>query len=529
MKPKLWDGPNAVGEARMRALEQVATPYISASGPGFTASKKGQFSEVTGSTTAPEEVVEANWWSTSNNADEVVVITGGKDYRSLFQPRGHISNAAAGRTGSGTILSSDGRGTGFLSTYDGMSDEGRISTYTTHRAFSGGRRLSAMFSYLVYNRPTQYGPFGYFAIGTGASMFRDEQGSYAVQAFTARYEADGWERAKPVIQISAGTPGGGWGTAVVTLPMDTTDGSVDASVPAIAALGLTSLVAAYAATPLSPPKLYASTDLGQSWSSGVDISPLWGGVDPWLDATGIDRHPVYNSSGYPHTEEFWMSADGGFAQYPLIQRSRYLSDLPTEVAKRWGGFGIHIEPASANKVVIITGYRYFPGVYEYTGGKIAVGVFNTSGSMIRRVEWDADAAGYLLMLGRGTWVVLVSNSGWSEWRLTKDYGATYTPTFFIPGTKTFFPITPYVDEDTPFLIGLVVEEGDEVRVYTTDNFTSFHRAGRIGSGGVLGRPLSGADFSKAVNIGTRGRPGPIDPCYPWTRDYRYDVPAWWNE
>lgn len=48
MKPKLWDGPNAVGEARARFNETLDTPYTTASGPGFTARKMNGFSEVTG-------------------------------------------------------------------------------------------------------------------------------------------------------------------------------------------------------------------------------------------------------------------------------------------------------------------------------------------------------------------------------------------------------------------------------------------------------------------------------------------------
>lgn len=48
MKPKLWDGANAVGEAKMRMLELIDAPYLTASGPGFVARKKGAFREVVG-------------------------------------------------------------------------------------------------------------------------------------------------------------------------------------------------------------------------------------------------------------------------------------------------------------------------------------------------------------------------------------------------------------------------------------------------------------------------------------------------
>lgn len=46
--PKLWDGPNPVGEAKVRALQKVSAPFLSASGPGFSAAKMGALSEVFG-------------------------------------------------------------------------------------------------------------------------------------------------------------------------------------------------------------------------------------------------------------------------------------------------------------------------------------------------------------------------------------------------------------------------------------------------------------------------------------------------
>lgn len=44
--PKLWGGPNAVGEGKLRALEMTDAPYQTSSGPGFIARKKGMFREV---------------------------------------------------------------------------------------------------------------------------------------------------------------------------------------------------------------------------------------------------------------------------------------------------------------------------------------------------------------------------------------------------------------------------------------------------------------------------------------------------
>jgi hypothetical protein len=55
--PKLWNGPNPVGEAKVRQLQQVDAPFLGASGPGFTAGKMGALSEVKGGTDSPYLVV----------------------------------------------------------------------------------------------------------------------------------------------------------------------------------------------------------------------------------------------------------------------------------------------------------------------------------------------------------------------------------------------------------------------------------------------------------------------------------------
>ncbi len=58
MKPKLWQGADPVGEARARFNEQLDTPYTTALGPGFAATKKGTFSEVTRTPPPKDEAVE---------------------------------------------------------------------------------------------------------------------------------------------------------------------------------------------------------------------------------------------------------------------------------------------------------------------------------------------------------------------------------------------------------------------------------------------------------------------------------------
>jgi len=61
MKPKLWDGPSAVAEARDRFNRIIDTPYQTASGPGFRADKKNGFHEVHLDAPEPPELEDPRW------------------------------------------------------------------------------------------------------------------------------------------------------------------------------------------------------------------------------------------------------------------------------------------------------------------------------------------------------------------------------------------------------------------------------------------------------------------------------------
>lgn len=67
--PKLWGGPDAIGEAKLRGIQALDVPFLSASGPGFEASTKGGFPEVVsfGETETPvEDVIFASGYSESD-------------------------------------------------------------------------------------------------------------------------------------------------------------------------------------------------------------------------------------------------------------------------------------------------------------------------------------------------------------------------------------------------------------------------------------------------------------------------------
>ena len=72
MKPKIWgDNPaaQAIGESKLRQLKQLGVPYLSASGPGFMARKRGIFSEVVLDAAQPNEPTHGDQYAVIGMSD----------------------------------------------------------------------------------------------------------------------------------------------------------------------------------------------------------------------------------------------------------------------------------------------------------------------------------------------------------------------------------------------------------------------------------------------------------------------------
>ena len=115
--PKLWDGANAVGEAKARHLDTIDVPFLRASGPGFSAHKRGEFSEVYG-VDEKEEKVEDGWLTFSDGFYTAgdITIRGAASARNRFVKRGTFSNTS----GSAAITPS-GKGWGFVREIDQLN------------------------------------------------------------------------------------------------------------------------------------------------------------------------------------------------------------------------------------------------------------------------------------------------------------------------------------------------------------------------------------------------------------------------
>lgn len=90
MKPKLWDGANAVGEAKARELVRLDAPFLSASGPGFETKKAGPFVAVMGPRPpdppqAPPQFAAIGVVTKDGVAEQVTRVS--SDYRTRFAQR----------------------------------------------------------------------------------------------------------------------------------------------------------------------------------------------------------------------------------------------------------------------------------------------------------------------------------------------------------------------------------------------------------------------------------------------------------
>jgi hypothetical protein len=541
----------------MRALEQVDAPYLSASGPGFEANKKGPFSEVTGGEVEVPTLEETNWWSSSNNSQPTVLIVGSKSYKRTFTRRGTRYNASGGGiAGSGTLIRADGRGGGRVmgvagseGWYEGgnwFADFPRTIIFNETYSLNGGRTTRRLF-----NIPTFAATIDGFLAPSASQVaslpqrFLDADGQYVAVAVAIEQSAGGWPRCHPATLIAARSPSGSWATATIPMPVDAGDPPADTAVPDLAVHGLTRFSTIYADNILRPAKLRVSDDLGQSWSAGVDITPFWGGIDFWMNTLGRDLHPMppdgetlpqqsqpLSPDGVPRNEQWWkeQAANG----YPTAddQRWGYYLWLPDPLVAVTGGTDLGIEAASNRLVVVHTQRAYSDPSVESPPPRSTIAVFDVTSGMVRRSEFVNYYPLGMFMLGHGAWAFWIQNTGGSYVKLTTDFGQTYSDMIVPVDLRSLFVIAPYSPiPGAAYLIGATFDYNGGVYIATTDDVYSGYwvlRA-KLGTPEMLGRPLGPNDFTAAVNIGTRANPGPIDPCYPWTRDYRYAVPAWWNE
>lgn len=131
--PKLPDGPHPVGEAKVRFMQTLDAPYLSASAPGWSATKSGDFSRVTvdnGEPVQPPLELPDGWYSTS--APPMLRIKGSSHPRKRFRERGEVF---VGDWGEYSLLAS---GRGWEWGVSNSSEEWYVGYFRLHKLYRGG-------------------------------------------------------------------------------------------------------------------------------------------------------------------------------------------------------------------------------------------------------------------------------------------------------------------------------------------------------------------------------------------------------
>lgn len=546
MKPKLWDGDNAVGEAKERHLQTLDTPYLTASAEGFMARKRGQFSEVTGPRPGKKLALDG-WFSTSDAAQEQVHIYSSPDYRTNFRRRGTI-NQVEGGLNSGSVLSPDGRGRGATVSLQSWDyDDPAYGSTGYHYIFHYQHlrlALSARSYSLLHTLDVDVGgdaaTAANVALGSGAFRWLLSGGKKFIAINYERYADDrGAVRTKPKFQWFA-NDGGEWALLREGgLPAVDYE---DACSPWVCWMNPTTLVAVVAHRPEEMWSAHISTDSGVTWSESVDLSGAFPGAVDLYDPPEWDPPKSEEDLHDLYPLETWDETRLRFILQPEIKERLWRTSRDSIVFA-----------TNATDFVITT-----PSYWNGTKRILAVAVVSTNPtiSVLRVHTIDAplmfpedpytkNTQLLSLPIGKNAWVVDVYRyrlDSESEYEIpsipiqrlvTYDCGVTYTE---IDHDDDIFMVArwhvrkPYKGPDDEFEVLAIgakwTGEGYTRTLLKTNDMVEFAESAIIAQADAVSSSL---DFSEVAHVGTPDKPGPITPHAPWTTDDTWAEPAWWSE
>lgn len=547
MKPKLWDGANAVGEAKERHLQTVDTPYLTASAEGFMARKRGPFSEVSGEKPGTKLVLDG-WFSISDASQEQVHIYASPDYRTNFKRRGTI-NQIEGGLNPGSVLSPDGRGRGTTVSlksweYDdpnyGATGYYYIFHYQQLRLALSARSYSLLCNFDVDVGGDAATAAG-VALGSGAFRWLLSEGKKFVSVSYERYTDDREVvRTRAKLQWFAPDYSGQW-----TLLREGGLPGVeyeDSCFPWICWMSPTKIVAVLAHRPESMWSLHISEDSGVTWSPAVVLDDAFPGAE---DLYGPPDWEPPSSEEDLHDEyplETWEETRLRFILQPEIKERLWRTSRDS-----------HLFATNETTCVIST-----PSYWQGEKRVLAISVVSIYPvvSVLRSHTFDApelfESDPYtrntqllVLPIGKNAWVVDVyryRNEWESEYEVpsipmqrwaTFDCGATYVEATHDESAlmaHTWHVNVPFKDEESKYELLVLADrvdgDGTSRVLLKTENLTTFTEVATVAKPAHV---LSRNDFSKVAHIGTPDKPGPITPHAPWTTDDTWAEPAWWAE
>lgn len=526
MLPKLWDGPNPVGEAKARQLATIDAPFLSASGPGYNTRKAGDFSEVTGTTTKTETVVDG-WLSISSPFyDNMVYTVGAIDPRFGFKKRSTVAGSSSGWASSVPIVVADEAGHGFAAVTQTITDSDLAPMDVVKFSRVGGTpKVVTSFSVYKWSMILEAGRTS----PTFTSFWVVIDNMLAmVKATHWLREVDGVWRNTPESSALFFARDGSVFSATIGVP----ELPVGHDIPSDTWCALTPMrfLRMIPTHPVEPPKMYISDDFGTTWGAGIDIA----GVCPgWAAAIAYK------------TEAEILAENGALAGTQV--RTRYIKQTQI-VAFLIGHNNANLLAINANTVLIKTG-PYTSGLKtgDATPYTTALSVVTTAGAIriSRQRDILVEQANQLVhmavvMLGRDAWIAheytFVGGSSsiteTFEVNVTFDCGMTYTNVTgsMPPGARVNRWTVeqryegPEPDGSKKFSVLCQCDEAGSLRLYETKDFETFKRRGLLAKAEYVDHP---SDFTHLTKIGTRRDPGQVNMAIPWSNSDVLNPPDWW--
>lgn len=552
--PKLPDGPHPVGEAKVRFMQTLDAPYLSASAPGWSATKSGDFSRVTVDNGEPMQLpheLPDGWYSAS--APPMVRIKGSSHPRKRFRERGQVYS---GRGWGGYSLMASGRGWVW-----GMSKNGKY-TYGLHKVYRGG----------LISKPIDNGVFASLTSTTESEQIHADE-KFTVSVATEPFMYFG----KPALLLTTYYPNGsGYFKGVEVGPY-----REKCFAPAVTVVYISNGAAQYLelTLPTETNMLYSraraivlSPTRILVWYSEADVTT--GDVDGYL---GITSYRV----GPPKAFLFTLLPDGNLLRRPVDLTALY-PNIANECVIYSGteGYNLHtplslyrftdITPLTARRVLVHTTYlvadwksaREPVVVKEFvfdvtTGAATEVAdltdwlkdesrnPFRSDTSALSDPQWDPilncfngyrSDRQWTLVLGEGSWLrtkyltgegFKVTGYGASEEAITWRSGGCEVVgcrTQANPnGYRIYYVARPpglFIAKDDKY------NPGTEQRVLyeAADDLTKIKKLHTL----TEAAQKSG-DYTRVTWVGSPSSPAPCDPKLPFRTDARFTMPDWYKD
>jgi hypothetical protein len=473
----------------------------------------GDFSEVTG-VQQSHQVVEDGWYSFSEPEVNDVVVRGSPDPNTGFRQRGIFGNPLA----SGSLFAS-GSGWGYIRDVTAINDPspGYVS-YKLLRSRSGRKGSELISSY--YLASTVEGLMGYGIYAGAATSEASYDSGHQVVSFEAekKTDVDGVVRQIGIVKVFFETSPGVWSETVLPSPIAADTESY--TIASGCVLAPDTILVSIAKFGDILPQMYITSDLGASWTTCPALPDIF---------------PDQGVGWAAFKTRAQLAID-----FPLetAQQIEMRFVLQTTVKMRAYGTELKIQAIAADRILIDTSYlqanagnikwQSLSLIDPYTGD-LKWQKHSELGALVVGVPlkfYDAKPSGF------GAWVYILANeNGYDldEAKVVTEFGNVETdipiPVGFVSFDAPFYhrKETNEINLDPPALYFMASDGVTSYLALTKDYFTTAQVTAKVGD-----FIDSSADFSEVIWVGTRAKPAPIDPTFPWRTDNRVTMPDWWT-